>query len=231
MSWHGMCRLLQIMLARTPVVPLPWVAVFAFVALAGPAVCSGAAQEGFSDEETARLAAGELVTRPVRLRRGGMDLIGGASWQLIDAAPEVVWRALHDTARYPKMLPGVKEVRLIDEQSGVRRVHVRQGAWPVFTSYVAILRSDPAARALEFELDRQRPRQLNAGWGFARLIPRRDGRTVMAFGVLADVGHGLLAAVGRSVVQKWMLRVPSTVKRFLEHGGQALYRTGRPGEA
>jgi hypothetical protein len=45
----------------------------------------------------------------------------------------------------------------------------------------------------------------------------------MAFGVLADVGHGLLAAVGRSALQKWMLRVPSTVKRFLERGGRDLY--------
>lgn len=180
-------------------------------------------QQGFTDEETQSLAAGKLVTRPLRIRRGSLDLIGGSSWQVIDATPEVVWRALHDADRYTKMLPGVKEARMVAQQGGERHVYIRQGAWPVFTSYHAVLRSDPSARALEFELDRRRPHKLNAGWGFARLIPYHGSKTLMAFGMLADVEHGLLAAVGRSLLQKWMLKVPSTVKHFLEHEGSRLY--------
>jgi hypothetical protein len=45
----------------------------------------------------------------------------------------------------------------------------------------------------------------------------------MAFGVMADLGRGILAAVARSVVQSWMLRVPQTVKHFLESGGRNRY--------
>jgi ribosome-associated toxin RatA of RatAB toxin-antitoxin module len=180
--------------------------------------------ETFTAEETSRLAEGKLVTRPLRVRRGGVELIGGSSWQVIEAEPEIVWRALHDASRYPKMLPGVKEARVVAEGPDVRTVHVRQGAWPISTSYHVLLRSDPAMRELAFELDQKHAHKLNAGWGFARVVPYRGAKTLIAFGVLADVGRGLLAAVGRSVLQRWMLKVPSTVKSFLERGGRDLYR-------
>jgi hypothetical protein len=183
-----------------------------------------ASAQAFTAEETSRLTHGELVTRPLRTRKGDLDLIGGSCWQVIEAEPEIVWRALHDTSRYPRMLPGVKEARVVAEGAGVRSIHVRQGAWPIFTSYYLLLRSDPAARELAFELDRSRPNGPNAGWGFARVVPYRGGKTLIAFGVLGDAGRGLLAAVGRSVLQRWMLKVPSTVKHFLERGGRDLYR-------
>lgn len=180
-------------------------------------------REGLTERERQRLAAGELITRPLHMRRGDLDLIGGSSWQVIDAPPLVVWRALQDTERYSKMLPGVKRANLVAQQGSERCVYLRQGAWPFLRSYYAILRSDPTTRTLHFELDRERPHELNAGWGFARVQSYEASKTLMTFGVLADVGHGLLAAVGRSVVQTWMLKVPATVKRFLEHGGRDLY--------
>jgi ribosome-associated toxin RatA of RatAB toxin-antitoxin module len=176
-----------------------------------------------TDQETALLAAGALVTRPREVRSERWRLIGGSSWQVIEAEPELVWRALLDVERYSKMVPKVIESHVVDEQAERQRVYIRQGAWPVFVSYYLEIERDPRTHTLRFNVDQERPHSLNAGWGFVRLYPYRNGQTLMAFGILADVGHGILAMVARSIIHKWMLRVPSTVKAFLESGGRELY--------
>jgi hypothetical protein len=109
------------------------------MALIASAVASGlvgaptlAAQGGaeFTPDEAARITAGQLVTRPQHVRRNGMNLIGGSSWRVIDAPPEVVWRALHDFERYPKMMPQVIEARALASTGDERVIYVRNGHWP-----------------------------------------------------------------------------------------------------
>src|ERR1044071_6315105 len=59
----------------------------------------------FTAEETRRLDAGQLVFRRMVKNQGRLRLMGGSSWQVIDARPDVVWRALLDTPRYRRMMP------------------------------------------------------------------------------------------------------------------------------
>src|SRR5687768_3185764 len=48
---------------------------------------AGIGGSAFSDDEWRKLEAGELVARKQTARRNGLDLIGGSSWQVIDASP------------------------------------------------------------------------------------------------------------------------------------------------
>ena len=192
---------------------------------------SAAAQDDseFTDHERAQLAAGEIVTRRLVKQHNGVDMIGGSSWQVIDTAPEVVWRALQDTSHYPNMLPRVTEARVVAQQGHERIVYMLHKVWPLRVSYYVILRSHPQTRDLEFEVDDGRPHDLRSGWGFVRVIGRSDGKTLLAFGILAELGHGIVATVARPLIQFWMLRVPATVKKFLESGGRNYYlKTKQP---
>jgi hypothetical protein len=189
------------------------------------AVAAGGA--AFTAEEAAQLAAGKLVKRPKHVRNG-MNLIGGTSWRVIEAPRETIWRALHDFGRYPKMMPQVIEARALPATGAERDVYVRNGRWPIFASNYLVLRDDPDAFTITFQLDHDRPHSVNECWGFARLVPYGAGRTLMAFGVLADLGRGILTAVGGPIFQDAVLSIPSTVKKFLEHGGRDLYDAAQP---
>lgn len=185
------------------------------------------ADRRMSRAERAALAAGELVVRPRQEQRGAHALMGGSSWQVIDAPPAVVFQALLDTERYHRMLPQVSEARLVPGHSRRRRtVFFRHAAGPVEVSYFANLRVWPARRELRFSLDRTRPHGLRAAFGFYTVRAFRGGRSLLAYGVMADLGPGLLRALVRDSVHEWMLKTPMTIKHFVESGGRRLYSGG-----
>lgn len=192
--------------------------------LAGDSPRNAAAEhEGeLTPREQAKLAAGELVTRPLAKRRSERDLIGGSSWQVIDAPPELVWRAIQDVDHYASMIPGVIEARSRREGEAARSVFLRQGVWPVIASYCVVVRVDARLWSLTFELDPRCPHDLVSGWGMIRLSAYGK-RTLMTFAVRADLGHGALELIARPLVQKWALRLPETVKAFVEQRGRRLY--------
>src|SRR5262252_9083173 len=95
----------------------------AAVAFAG----NGGSRE-LSQEERASLDRGALVQRPIVERRGSLDLMGGTSYQVIDAPLKVVWNALLDTEHYHRMMPRVLEARVVKDEPAGRTVFMRQGA-------------------------------------------------------------------------------------------------------
>jgi ribosome-associated toxin RatA of RatAB toxin-antitoxin module len=189
-------------------------------------VYAGVDSSNFTADEWRRLEAGELVLRPVTRTQGGMKLMGGSSWQVIDAPPEVVWRALLDTPRYHRMLPQVLEAKLVRKSDNTRTVFLRQGAQGLMEAkYYLRVNVHEERRDITFTIDDELPHEgLRAAWGFYTVRNYRDGKTLLAYGVMADIGGGLMAAVMRGHVHDWMLRTPSLVKRFLEGSGRGLYR-------
>jgi hypothetical protein len=178
----------------------------------------------FTREELARLDHGQLVERRVALQRGELRLMGGTSWQVIDAPPEIVWQAVLDTEHYDRMLPQVAEVRLVQEAGDARTVFVRHGGAIVQPSYYLAVKIDRSQHGLTFRMDESRPRSIRAAWGFYTVRPHAGNKTVLVYGVMADIGEGLLHALLRPQVAEWMLKVPSLVKRFVEGRGRFLYK-------
>ncbi|MDH5672949.1 MAG: SRPBCC family protein [Myxococcales bacterium] len=179
---------------------------------------------GLSPTELARLQKGELVQRPVREQRGDMELMGGSSYQVIDARPEIVWQALLDTSHYDRMLPQLAEARVLSEQGDARKVFMRHTtAGLVDTSYYLDLKLDHAQRDLAFRVDESKDNGIRAAWGFYTVRPHPGGKSLLAYAVMADIGQGLGVAVVRGTVHTWMLKVPWMVKRFVEGSGRHIY--------
>jgi carbon monoxide dehydrogenase subunit G len=197
---------------RGTLVPL-----LAALALA-PVLAGGAAAQRadapFSAEERRRLVAGELVQRPIARTEGRFHFIGGTSWQRVDAPPARVWRAINDVSNYPVLIPGVEEARLEAEGEERRVVYLRHRYAMVGAAYYVLVRADPAHRTLHFDLDRSRPHDVRAGRGFLTVDPYRGG-SIVTWGVMADVGGGLLTGIFGPLLREWILRVPSCVRGHL----------------
>ncbi len=179
----------------------------------------------FTKDEWRRLDAGQLVLRPSTRFQGGMRLMGGSSWQVINASPDVVWKALLDTSHYGRMMPRVLEARLVGARDNVRTVFMRQGARGLLeTSYYLTVRVHEPQRDITFTIDDRKPHDLKAAWGFYTVRPYRAGKTLLAYGVMADLGGGPLLGLMRESVHEWMLRTPWMIKKFLEGSGRRFYR-------
>jgi len=174
--------------------------------------------------ERARLSAGELVVRSKIERRGSLRLVGGTSWQVIDAEPSVVWRAVLDTQHYPRMLPRLERAKVVSKGARQRTVFLEHAAGPISASYFLKVRTYPERWDVTFVLDDTRPHSVRAAWGFYSIRAYGDGKTLLAYGAMVDVGDGVLAAIARNKVQQWTLRVPALIKRFVENSGRWIYR-------
>jgi hypothetical protein len=180
----------------------------------------------FTAEESRRLEAGELVLRPSVRSQGSLRLMGGSSWQVIDASPDVVWRALLDTPRYRRMMPRVLEARVVRAKNDVRTVFMRQGARGVLeASYYLNVKVHEPQRDITFAIDEHMPHDLlKAAWGFYTVRSYGKAKTLLAYGVMADIGGGPIVGLMRGSMHDWMLRTPWMIKRFVEGSGRHYYR-------
>ena len=157
-------------------------------------------------------------------RRGGLSLIGGTSFQVINHPPDVVWRAIQDTERYPRFIPEAVEARVVEGRDRPQRlVFLRHEQGPVGASYFVNMQLSAPRRTMQFRVDRTRPGDLSEGWGFLRVTRFAERRSMVTFGVFADVGGGILAGFVRPRVHEWMMRVPELLKRYLEGSGRRRY--------
>lgn len=170
----------------------------------------------FSASERARLSRGQLVTRREEQQRGELRLIGGTSWQVVDVPPEVLWQAVLDVSNWTEFLPQAVESRLVREAPGRRDVYIRHEKGPVSASYTVRLEFVDGRRMARFRMDTSRRSAIRDGWGFFIVQPFGDDKSMVSFGVLADVGTGLISGLARPAVHEWMLRVPSELKRHVE---------------
>jgi len=201
-------------------------AAFGAVMLFTTVALAGTGGRDLSSEERASLAAGALVSRPLSERRGSLDLLGGTSYQVIDAPLRVVWDALLDTQYYHRMMPRVLEARVVQGGPEKRTVYMRQGAGPFVRAYYLNVHIREAQGDISFSVDAQRPHDLRAAWGFYNVRPYGEGgkRTLLAYGVMADLNVGALGSLVRGDVHEWLLKVPWTVKRFVEGSGRHIYK-------
>jgi len=192
-------------------------------ALPSHAHAGSESQPQLTADELRRLAAGELVERRLVREQGDRRLLGGTSWQVIDAEPAVVWEALLDTPYYPRMLPQVTEARVVSDGGARRTLFVRHGSGLTQTSYYLDVQLDRRLHDMNFRINKSRPHGVRAAWGFYAVRSYAEGRTLLVYGVMADIGNGLGSMLLRGSVHEWMMKVPWMVKRFVEGSGRYLY--------
>jgi len=177
----------------------------------------------FSSAERSTLARGGLVVRRKTERRGNQVLLGGTSWQVVALPPEAVWRAVLDTPRYTKMLPSCSVARTVQARGDRRTIFLTHQSGPMSASYYLSTRAHHESRDLTFALDARRPHSVRAAWGFFTVRPYGSGKSLLSYGIMADFGDGLLGGIVRPRLHEWSLRVPQTMKWYVEGRGRARY--------
>jgi hypothetical protein len=192
----------------------------ATIALAVPPAASQ--QGGFTAAERADLDRGRLVTRPRTSTSASESWLGGVAFQVIERPPDDVWSALQHVPAYHHMLPGLPTARLEARDGAVSIVYLRHASMGVEAQYSVRMRWNQVTRAMSFELDPSRPHDVESARGFleVRPYPRHPERSLITWGVRARLGVGVLEELFAADIQTWLLRVPSTVKGYLEGAGR-----------
>lgn len=189
-------------------------------AIANGAAAAGAARPSFSAREREALSAGGMVSRALRFEQGGGHYVGGVSYQVVDARPELVLSALSEVANWPEALPRTKSARLVDSRDGLSRVELVQGGAFVDARYTVVLeRAD--AETIRFWLDGSQPHDISDVWGFFRVKALPSGRSLITVGAALDLGDGL-TRLFEDRIAGMMLRAPRQIRDFVEPRAFAL---------
>lgn len=179
------------------------------------------AQARFSAGERDALGDGRMVSRPLRFDQQGGSYVGGVSYQVVDARPEMVLAALSDVANWPEALPKTKSARLVDSANGVSRVELVQGGSLVDARYALMLeRAD--GETIRFWLDPSRPHDIRDVWGFFRVQAFPGGRSLITVGAALDLGDGLARALFEDKIARIVLHAPQKIRAFVEPRALAL---------
>ena len=184
-------------------------------------------QEGeFTSRERDALGRGELVTRPRRETLGDHEWIGGTSYQQVDRPRAEVWRGVRDVGRWHDMLPETRETRAERAEGDAQLVGVRHSYGPIDARYTLRVEFDDATHRATFEVEPGRPHDVRAAHGFLEVHgwPGDSTRSLLVWAVLADPGDNPVVSMVVGDIQYWSLRVPSTMRGFLEGAGANLYR-------
>jgi len=181
---------------------------------------------GFTTHERDALGRGELVTRPHRETQGDRTWIGGTSYQQVDRPRAEVWRGVRDVGRWHDMLPETAETRAERAEGDAQLVGVRHSYGPIDARYTLRVRFEESSQRATFEVEQGRPHDVRAAHGFLEVHgwPGDPTRSLLVWAVLADPGDNPLVSMVVGDIQYWSLRVPSTMRGFLQGAGATLYR-------
>lgn len=185
------------------------------------------AQEGqFTMRERTSLDEGQLVTRPRRETREGRLLVGGTSYQAIERPRADVWRAIHDVGSWRHMLPQTAETRLDSAHGSSELVFVRHAYGIIQASYTLRVSFAEHSHRATFDVEQSRPHDVRSAHGFleVRPYPDRPERCLLVWALLADPGDNPLVTVLVPEIQSWSLRVPTTMRNYLQGNGATLYQ-------
>jgi hypothetical protein len=181
--------------------------------------------------DEARLAAGQAVSYPQVLYRQGRRYIGGVSYAVIEASADELTALLGDMAAYKAVLPHAEGARLVGEDGGDKLVEITQGVSFVRAAYTLRMRMDPDRRRVRFWLDGRRPHAIDDAWGYFRVEPIADAadgspRVLLSYGVLVDLGPGLMRDLFESRILASMLSIPDRLRHYASARFRGGPRTG-----
>jgi len=155
----------------------------------------GATSAGRADSlrphESARLARGETVIREQTL-------------------------VIDNVESLRRVLPKTKRARLVGTTTdGDQLVELVQGNALMEAQYTIRVRREP--REVRFWLDPRRPHGIDDAWGFFRYQPfitsAGEARVLLTYGVMVDVGPGIVRDFFEERIRAALLSVPQLVRR------------------
>ena len=183
----------------------------AFVAiLTGSALAQA---DGLSGLEKEHLLRGQTVSRKANVRQGPHRLVGGVAYTIVDWGPDQVASLIDDVSLWNRLIPRARDVRRIANVGDDARVAVSHGNALISVSYSMRVRRD--GRLVRFWMDPTRPHDIEDVWGFFRPEALPDGRTLITFGILIDLGDGMIRDLFEGHVQELALEIPDNVRSVI----------------
>lgn len=121
-------------------------------------------------DEKATLARGEPVQKQIRGDGGGR----GIAILDVEAEPAVVWSAITDMPRYPKMVDNVKEASIYDRSGDHIKARFVLGAAGVDVEYFVDHVYRPADGYMTWTLDYSKKSDMDDSVGYWRVSPHPD---------------------------------------------------------
>lgn len=168
-------------------------------------------------DERAALVARDLVTRPLRFEeREGGSYVGGVSYQVVRADPASVLAAFADAQSLTRALPSTQSALMLSRDGRTARVELVQGRAPFLARYTVFLEQAGRGNTIRFWLDPTRPHDIADVWGYFRVEPFGEGRSLVTVAAALDLGPGLARVLFEDRVQRAILRTPSRIRAFVE---------------
>jgi len=161
-------------------------AVLASVLLAG----GSARADSLGAGEVDRLLRGDCVARTQELHRGLRRYVGGVAYKIFDATPEDLASLLDDVGDWGRFLPKTRDAHRVGAIGNDPLVQITHGSALVQVGYTLRVHRDGSS--VRFWMDPARPHDIEDVWGFFRAEPMGDGRTLVTYGILIDMGDGIL---------------------------------------
>jgi hypothetical protein len=191
------------------------------VALASPLGATPRLRASLTATERRALDSGRLVAKALRFAQGDGRYVGGVSYQVVAARPELVLAALSDVKNWPDALPRTKSARLLDATGGLPRVELVQGGSFVDARYTVLIERTETD-TLRFWLDPTRPHDIRDVWGFFRVQPLPGGRSLVTVGAALDLGDGIARMLFEDKIESLVLGAPLKIREFVEPRALAL---------
>ena len=185
----------------------------AAIALTAPASAS------FSQDQAAELARGATIVEPLDYGQGEHHFVGGVSYLVIDDDVPHLSSIARDVTRFRELLPNVVDAKLLSiAPSGKAKVRVVHKVGPMQGGYTLQIAFSEEGRLGRFFLDKTAQNSIDDAWGFIRLTPLPGGkRTLVTWGVLFDLGPGVLRSMFESRIRRAALSYPSRLANAAQH--------------
>lgn len=171
-------------------------------------------QAPLSVDEREALERGVLIPRRMRFTGEGKEYVGGVAYQLVRATPAQVLGSLEHSHNLEHVFPVTKEVTEVARRQGVKSLRVTHGKGFVTVAYtVDVTRDDEAYR---FWMDGEQHHDIRDVWGYLRVTPYDDERSLITVGVALDLGPGIVRTLFESSVRDGMLSTAGRIRTFVE---------------
>jgi hypothetical protein len=169
--------------------------------------------DSLSGTEIGHLMHGQTVSRKQDVRQGMHRLVGGVSYTVVDWRPDDVAALIYDVGLWKRLIPRVYEFRRISNVGNDPRVEVHNGNSFISVSYSMRIRRE--GRVVRFWMDPTLPHDIQDVWGFFRPEQLPDGRTLITFGILIDLGDGMIRDLFEDAVRELALGIPDNVRTVI----------------
>jgi hypothetical protein len=169
--------------------------------------------DGLSAAEVDRLSCGETVVRAQAIQRANRHYVGGVAYVLLDDSAADLARLLDDIDVWRRIVPRTRAAHRVMARggdAGDARIEITNGTALVQATYTMRVRRDGSV--IRFWMDRSRRHDIEDAWGFVRAEPTATGRTLVTYGVLIDMGPGIVRDLFEERVRTLALTVPDRLR-------------------